>query len=222
MRGKSNQNYIKHLESIIATYDGAPKNNQGWIFSATAHGILARAENAIKKICEETSPYTVRMNEILSERYIDESVQADRVVGIVRGLKGELDDGYLTSFPELVRGELFDNLIDMAEHLLQEGYKDAAAVIAGASLESHLRQLSLKYGIPITLTAHDGKTKGKKADQLNNELGKKAYSLLDQKQITAWLDLRNSAAHGQYSNYSDVQVAQLIDWVRDFLEKNPA
>ncbi len=36
----------------------------------------------------------------------------------------------------------------MAEHLLDEGYKDAATVIAGSSLEPHLRQLCQKSGIP--------------------------------------------------------------------------
>jgi hypothetical protein len=222
MPRKTYQDYIKHLESIVRMYDTAPKDNLGWTHSATAHGILARAENAIKRICSDGSPYRLRMDAILSEQFSSERVQADRVVGIVRALKGELEDGYLESFPELVRGELFDNLIEMATHLLEEGYKDAAAVIAGSSLESHLRQLSNKQGIPLEYVARDGSTKNKKTEQLNQELGKKAYSLLDQKQITAWLDLRNSAAHGQYSNYTDVKVGQLIEWVRDFIAKNPA
>lgn len=220
--GDNYQKYIKHLTSIIHAYDAAPRTNQGWIFPATAHGILARAENAINNICDELSPYRVRMNEILSERYIDEPIQADRIVGIVKGLKGELDDGQLDSLPALIRGELFDNLVEMAEHLLSEGYKDAAAVIVGSALESHLRQLSNKYGVSLEYITQDGSSKPKKADRLNNELGKKAYSLLDQKQITAWLHLRNSGAHGQYSDYSDVQVAQMIEWVRDFIAKNPA
>jgi hypothetical protein len=217
------QKYIKHLASIIQTYEGAPRTNQGRVFSATAHGTLARAENIIKLICDENSPYRVRMNEIVSERYTDEAVQADLVVGIVKALKGELDDGYLDSFPELVRGELFGDFVEMAEHLLSEGYKDAAAVIAGSALESHLHQLSLKQGLSLEYLASDGSTKRKKADRLNNELAtRKFYSKLDQKQITAWLDLRNSAAHGQYSNYSDIQVASFIEWERDFIAKNPA
>lgn len=54
------------------------------------------------------------------------------------------------------------------------------------------------------------------------ELGKNAYSLFDQKQITAWLDLRNNAAHGNYTDYDEFQVAKLIDWVGDFISKNPA
>jgi HEPN superfamily RiboL-PSP-like protein len=143
-------------------------------------------------------------------------------VGIVKGLKGDLEDGYLQSFPELVRGEMFEDLNEMAKHLLQEGYKDAAAVIAGTSLEYHLSRLCKKHGVSVDSTAKDGNTKKKTAERLNQELGKTAYSLFDQKQITAWLDLRNNAAHGNYSEYDEDQVAKLIEWVGDFISKNPA
>jgi hypothetical protein len=158
---------------------------------------------------------------ILDGAYAD-GYRVELIVGIVRALKIDLEDGYLYSFSELVRGEMFENLIEMSEHLVEEGYKDAAAVIAGASLESHLRQLSNKCGVSVDYTAKDGSTKKKKAESLNQELGKNAYSLFDQKQITAWLDLRNNAAHGNYAEYDKDQVVKMIDWVADFISKNPA
>lgn len=219
MTSDTYQNYIKHLDSIITMFENAPKDS-GWITESAAQGVLARAESAIHKICNEDSPYRTRVKSILKQAGV-ESFKADLVVGIVRALKGELEDGYLNSFPELVRGELFKNFIDMAEHLLDEGFKDAAAVIAGSSLESHLRRLCIKHFIPVQRTAN-GATIHKKAEALNQELGKTAYSLFDQKQITTWLHLRNDAAHGNYSNYSEDQVARLIEWVRDFIVKNPA
>lgn len=216
------QNYIKHLESIIQMHENAPKAPNGWVYSADAYGILSRAESAIRKICSDDSPYRERMLAILNGAFTDETVKAGLIVGIIKALKGDLEDGYLQSFPELVRGEMFENLNEMARHLLQEGYKDAAAVIAGASLESHLRQLSNKYGVSIDHVAKDGITKWKTAERLNQDLGKKAYSLFDQKQITAWLDLRNNAAHGNRSEYDDDKVAKLIEWVGDFISKTPA
>jgi hypothetical protein len=161
------------------------------------------------------------MKAILDGSYSDR-YRADLIVGIVKALKSDLEDGYLYSFSELVRGEMFEDLIEMAEHLVEEGYKDAAAVIAGASLESHLRELSNKNGVSVDYTAKDGSTRKKKAEHLNQELGKNAYSLFDQKQITAWLDLRNNAAHGNYAEYDQDQVAKLIEWVGDFISKNPA
>jgi hypothetical protein len=212
------QNYVKHLESILRMYDDAGKS---LISESDALGLLARAEAAINKICGPDSAYTAQMRAILDGAYID-PYRAGLVVGIVRALKGDLEDGYLYSFSELVRGEMFETLIEMAEHLVEEGYKDAAAVVAGASLESQLRQLSNKYGISVDYNAKDGSIKKKTAERLNQELGRNAYSLFDQKQITAWLDLRNNAAHGNYGEYDEYQVAKLIEWVGDFISKNPA
>lgn len=185
-------------------------------------GVLARAEAAIIKICGQDSAYWSRMRVILNGAYAD-SYRVELLVGVVRrALKIDLEDGYLSSFSELVRGEMFENLIEMAEHLVDEGYKDAAVVIAGASLEAHLRQLSNKYGVSVDFTAKDGSTMKKRAESLNQELGKTAYNLFDQKQITAWLDLRNNAAHGNYSEYDNDHVVKMIDWIGDFISKNPA
>ena len=94
----------------------------------------------------------------------------------------------------------------MAQHLLNEGYKDAAAVIAGSSLEAHLRQLCQKSGISTEVIG-GASTTPKKADRLNSDLAAAAsYSKLDQKNVTAWLDLRNKAAHGKYAEYKAPQV----------------
>jgi hypothetical protein len=86
----------------------------------------------------------------------------------------------------------------MATHLLDNRYKDAATVIAGSTLEGHLRQLAEKTGVPST--NEDGHPL--KADRLNADLVKVgAYEKTDQKSITAWLGLRNHAAHGDYEKY---------------------
>ena len=104
----------------------------------------------------------------------------------------------------------------MARHLLDSGYKDAAAVIAGSSLEAHLRQLAKRWDVEVGVEP-------RKADAINADLAKAdAYSKLDQKNVTAWLDLRNKAAHGQYAEYQKEQVALMIDGIRDFLTRCPA
>ena len=106
----------------------------------------------------------------------------------------------------------------MAQYLLDSGYKDAAAVIAGSTLEAHLRQLCKKVGITT-----DSGGKPKKADTINSELIKEgAYKKLDQKNVTAWLGLRNSAAHGDYEVYDNMQVNLLISSIRDFITRVPA
>lgn len=58
----------------------------------------------------------------------------------------------------------------------------------------------------------------RKADALNSELAKvEVYSKLDQKQITAWLALRNNAAHGKYDEYTSEQVRNMLVGVTEFM-----
>ena len=110
----------------------------------------------------------------------------------------------------------------MSQHLLNEGYKDAAAVIAGSSLDAHLRQLCERSGIGSVVSS-GGTTTYKKADRLNSDLAAaNIYSKLDQKNVTAWLNLRNKAAHGRYAEYESPQVSLLISGIRDFITRNPA
>ncbi|MGH7194328.1 MAG: hypothetical protein ACREJM_12475, partial [Candidatus Saccharimonadales bacterium] len=74
-------------------------------------------------------------------------------------------------------------------------------------------------GVAIAKT--DGSPK--KADSINSELvTADVYNKLQQKSITAWLDLRNNAAHGHYKEYDQAQVAALIRDVWEFLTRLPA
>lgn len=60
----------------------------------------------------------------------------------------------------------------------------------------------------------------KKADLLNSELTKAGvYGVLEQKNVLAWLDLRNRAAHGKYSEYSIEQVELMYQGVLYFITK---
>jgi len=61
------------------------------------------------------------------------------------------------------------------------------------------------------------------ASVLNAELKKaSAYTTGDEKNVTAWLDLRNSAAHGHYTLYTSERVELLIASVRHFVTVFPA
>ena len=105
----------------------------------------------------------------------------------------------------------------MADYLLEEGYKDPAAVLAGGTLEEHLRKLCQKNDIEIMKDI----SHYRKADSLNADLaGANVYSKLDQKSVTAWLDLRNKAAHGKYDEYTKEQVALMVQSLRDFISRN--
>jgi len=166
-------------------------------------------------------PYYVEFDEQVST---DE--QPGRVLaglGVLRAVKGEMEGGWFISVKTLISAEIFSDFLEMASYLLKENYKDAAAVMIGSTLEEHLRQLCQNAAIPLGIAKPSGEIAPKKADTLNADLAKQSvYSHLDQKNITAWLDLRNKAAHGKYSEYTKEQVQLIYQGVLDFMARNPS
>jgi hypothetical protein len=174
--------------------------------------------DCIQRFAPPNSQYVHAMQEIVNEFSVGSGPGARRVFGVLAALRAAYASGYLTSVSELIHADLFSDFIQMAEYLLSEGYKDPAAVIIGSTLEEHLRQLCGKNGLPTTTAG-----KPKKADQLNADLANASvYSRLDLKSITSWLDLRNKAAHGKYSEYTKEQVGLMIQSIQDFMTRNPA
>ena len=209
------------LEEVAALQKGAKHSDLSDIPEALLTRAVTRARAAIHRIAGKPSVYVDQCEEIMRMPLFT-GERALRLSGVLHSLRADTSMGYLESQRELLHGELFGDFLEMAQHLLDEGYKDAAAVIAGSSLEAHLRQLCLKSGILIEVKSTSGITP-KKADRLNADLaGKEVYSRLDQKNVTAWLDLRNKAAHGKYDEYSAPQVGLLISGIRDFLSRHPA
>jgi hypothetical protein len=178
---------------------------------------------AIERATGRESIYYEQAKFIIDTKNIDTKddawKQLTNLVGVTQSLLYNIRAGYMKTLEELVHGEMFCNFLEMAQYLLDNRYKDAAAVIAGSTLESHLKQLCKKGDILVV----NDEGKPKKADSINSELASaKAYSKLDQKNVTAWLDLRNKAAHGDYDSYGKEQVSLLINSVRDFIARIPA
>lgn len=138
-----------------------------------------------------------------------------RALGILQAIRDQIRGGWMETTKGLVTAEVFADFLEMAEHLLEQKYKDPAAVLTGSVLEEHLRQLCSGAGVPV-----EDAGVPRKADALNSDLAKAGkYSKLDQKQITAWLDLRNRAAHGKYSEYTHDQVGIMLSGVREFASR---
>ncbi len=139
--------------------------------------------------------------------------------GILKAAKQEIDGGWIFTVKSLISAEIFSDFLEMSEYLLKEGYKDPAAVMIGSVLEEHLRQLSLKNNIEV-VNIKDSKPMPKRADALNSELASTSiYNKLDQKSVTSWLDLRNKAAHGHYSEYTKEQVELMYQGVLNFISR---
>ncbi|HAL44643.1 MAG: hypothetical protein A2Y12_17395 [Planctomycetes bacterium GWF2_42_9] len=201
----------QYLTGVI----GAPTYVDGGLFAEWKSQTLSFLINFLGAEDNYVKQFTNSVTE--SCRYDAESGR-----GILKALKEDISKEYLTKFKNLVTANIFSDFISMAEYLLSEKYKDAAAVIMGSVLEEHLRNLCQNRGVPITIMS-GGKSIPKKADAMNADLAKAgAYNNLEMKSITAWLDLRNKAAHGKYTEYVQAQVELLINGVSDFINRIPA
>jgi hypothetical protein len=174
--------------------------------------LLASAQAAISRYAPPSSAY---LDEVNFEGSVVNAYRLPCLIGAIEALREDYKAGALAPIQELIRAEVFDDFLETSEHLLDQGYKDPAAVVIGSVLEQHLRKLCDRAKISIQLNG-----KPKKADLLNSELtGKKVYEKLDHKSVTAWLDLRNDAAHGHYDKYGTEQVKLLLLGVRDFINR---
>lgn len=213
---------LKQIDDVLARHQELRGNSQHDDCSdqpdAEVSALITLMCDMIRRFAPHESQYSHSMKSILEKAGPENSYVIPYIVGILTALRTAYESGYLATITELIHADIFSDFIEMAEYLMSEGYKDAAAVILGSVLEEHLRQLCAKTGIAV-----EQKGKPKKADLLNSELaGQSVYSKLDQKSITAWLDLRNKAAHGNYGDYSLDQVGVLLQGVRDFMARIPA
>ena len=77
--------------------------------SAEVDTILAAT---LDRLAPATSPYRESMSQIMPNK-----------AGALRALRRDYDAGYLFKVQSLVRAEVFADFLEMAEHLLEQGYK---------------------------------------------------------------------------------------------------
>jgi hypothetical protein len=233
--------YIKGLDSLIESYlkisipdpesvvydpDGEPiETGENRLINSfdLSYSFIIQAVNVISKICPANSIYLMEAYSLYDHLENYGYKNHFRLYLLLLAIRDDLKSGFIGSLSSLLHQEIFADYLDMAQHLLDQGYKDAAAVIAGSTLESHLRQLCLTNQIDVDEEKKDGSKQPKKASIMNADLKRgEIYNLYDHKMVTARLDLRNNAAHGKYDLYTNEQVENFIHWLRDFIERVPA
>ena len=218
--------FEQQLDAILQEFESfrtqSNKTDLSDLPKADRQALVTKSIAAINRIAGANSPYMKEADRVLSALK-ELHTHTTSIVGVVKALRDDLRAGYIQSLIELVHGDTYCDYLEMAQHLCNAGYKDAAAVIAGSTLESHLRNLCHKANIPTETQKPNGPNIPKKAESLNTDLSSaRIYEKLDQKSVTAWLDLRNKAAYGEYEKYTQDQVNFLISSIRNFIVRNQA
>ena len=133
--------------------------------------------------------------------------QFETCKAILLSAKKDFQGGFLFNISTLVKAEVLDDVFEQAKILLEAGYKDVACVLNGIILETTLKELSNRAKIPTG-----------KLDKMNADLCKAGvYNMAKQKQITAWAELRNKAAHGEWTAYDSDDVKSFQDGIQKFV-----
>jgi hypothetical protein len=135
-----------------------------------------------------------------------------RMKAVFNAAKEDFEGGYLASAHDLVRAEVFSSELEQASELLKSGYATAAAVIAGAVLETAMRELCNRHNIQPAMLG-----------RMNDDLAKAGvYNTIIQKQMITLTAIRNSAAHGNQGEFTAEQVKSMIADIERFLSQHLA
>ena len=134
-----------------------------------------------------------------------------QALGVVRAAQDDYEQEFLFDTRVLIEAEVFDEFLEQAEHLLNSGYYQPAAVVIGSVLEDGLCKLCGRHDILLSAKP--------KLDTMNAHLAKQGvYNKLTQKRITALADIRNKAAHDEWAEFTKADVEDMLRYVHQFME----
>lgn len=210
---------IKLTEDAISQEHIDDKDRQEY-----CHTIYSEGISFIEKIYGKNhSYYTSFIDGWVKNPHQRNLYDLQRALGLFKAVKREIDGGWIFKVKSIANAEVFNDILEMGEFFLEQGYKDASAIMVGGAMEGHIKQLCRSNDIPLTRTNDKGKINYINTEDLNTSLMKKeVYNLTTMKQVTAWLGLRNDAAHADYHKYTQEQVKNMYDGVLSFIALNPA
>lgn len=199
-------------EKLLSTRRSTPPNIIGddRIDSQLGHQWVTSVQNLFVRVFGENSEHYKNFSKLVGKNLTYSPVFSAQ--GILKAAKDDFEKDQLFDVRQLIEAELFDEFLEQAEYLLEAGYFQPAAVLAGSVLEDGLRKLCQKRNIEIS--------EKPKLDTLNANLAKEGvYSKLVQKRITALADLRNKAAHGQWGEFVKEDVEEMLPAIRRIMEE---
>ncbi len=209
---------INRLDELISKADDvlSTKRNGGKFVGTTVDGELFQywktaALSFLERVFGKESTHYQSFEKNCVKSYHESSPYVVTICrGVLKGAKDDVESGYFVKVEDLVAADIFTDFLGMAEHLLENGYKDPAASLVGAVLEDGLRKISNKNEVKL-------KSK-ENIKSLNDKLADKGiYNRIVQREIHTWNELRDYADHGHFDEYNSEQVSSMLTGVRRFL-----
>ncbi len=214
MTGEATQAALDRLDALIAAASvlavAAP--DEDGLYSSGFYTEFARwhtrALACIEDLTPGRGPFLSAFTKATSQAG---DLVAGEGAGILTALRQDVADGYLRRTVALIAAEVFDDFLEMAQHLLDYGYTAPATSLAGAVLEDGLRRIGSNSG-KVTVRPSDD------LQSLNTKCADSGlYTQLERKRIGVWADIRNIADHGRFADLHETDARDLVQGVREFL-----
>lgn len=171
---------------------------------------LTSARYLLKSVFGEESLF-FKDWETLGNQHSNKTPEARSCLAIIQSAKENYEKGYIFDQKALIEANLLGSALQQAEDLFSNKYLQAAAIVAGVALETHLKSLCEQKAIVIT-EANPG------IQAYNQGLYKaKVYSQPQMQEIATWGSIRNAAAHGNWGEFTKDHIDMMIKGVTRFL-----
>lgn len=129
--------------------------------------------------------------------------KADQVAPLVESAVDLLERGFIGNLRMVLHAEMFATTVEEAKVLFEAGHMIPAAVLARIVVEGWLRDEAEKAGIQDSEKA--------RASRLNNALKEAGvFSVAKWRQVQAYLDVGNAAAHGKGNELAREEIGRLL------------
>jgi hypothetical protein len=145
-------------------------------------------------------------------------------IQFLKAVSEDFDQGFFDDIGTQIEAEIAADYLGQAKTLVESELREQissapAAVLSGAVLEKCLRSMCEQLSPPEPTTLNNGKPLT--LNPLIDALRKRgAFNELMAKHLRAWADIRNSAAHGRFEEFTTDQVKAMVRGIELFLTQS--
>ena len=218
------EHILNELDGILARYREVSGMDNGRpsvrVAGQSVGTLIRKAVSAVAKISGSESDYSLAIAAVAEERERGAG-QAGLVFGVVKALRDDIRHGRFAPVadPVYFDAPAFGGFLNVAMQQLSRGDRKAAAVLAGSTLETHLKKMAAKNGLEID----DEEGNPLPVSQVVLELAENGLFESDELQrVDEWLALRKAASAGEAGQLSEERVRTMIAGISAFMVRNPA
>lgn len=198
---------------LMATYTRAPSNfigHEGWVDTDVFAEWRTQSLNLLRQLLGSDHTYSQAFEEATTKPGAPSSVK--KGLGVLRAVAEDLANDHLFDARALMAAEVFADFLEMASHLVEQGYSPPAASLAGAVLEDGLRRVA--DASAVVHSKRDG------LFDLNEKLLKAGvYNKITSSKVDTWRNIRNEADHGHFTSVNTSDVKAMIEGTTDLLDR---